>query len=92
MCVESERGARSGEGGGSMSERVGGGLRTKETNLNEMTCFRGVKLGELGFSVPSPRLHIHLERLDLRVRTSEHINRHTDQTARVQKIGSGGSR
>lgn len=26
----------------------GGGLRTKETNLNEMTCFGRVKLGELG--------------------------------------------
>lgn len=38
-------------------EGVGGGQRTKETNLNEMTCFGGVKSGELGFSVPSPRQH-----------------------------------
>ena len=66
---------------------MGGGQRTKETNLNEMTCFGGVKSGELGFSVPSPRRHIHLERPDLRVYTPEHINRHTEQTGRVKRIG-----
>lgn len=70
-------------------EGVGGGQRTKETNLNEMTCFGGVKSGELGFSVPSPRQHIHLERPDLRVCTPECINRHKEQTARVKKIGGG---
>lgn len=66
---------------------MGGGQRTKETNLNEMTCFGGVKSGELGFSVPSPRRHIHLERPDLRVYIPEHINRHTEQMGRVKKIG-----
>lgn len=65
----------------SKREAVGGGLRTKETNLNEMTCFGGVKSGELGFSVPSPCRHIHLERPDLRVCTPEHINRRKEQTA-----------
>lgn len=43
-------------------ERVGGGWRTKETNLDEMTCFGGVKSGELGFSVPSPLQHVRLPR------------------------------
>lgn len=82
-------GGRGGGGGGGESGRegVGGGQRTKETNLNEMTCFGGVKSGELGFSVPSPRRHIHLERPDLRVYTPEHINRHTEQMGRVKKIG-----
>lgn len=54
-----------------------------------MTCFGGVKPGELGFSVPSPCRHIHLERPDLHVYTPEHINRHKEQTARVKKIGGG---
>lgn len=76
-------------GEGRRREGVGGGQRTKETNLNEMTCFGGVKSGELGFSVPSPRLHIHLERPDLHVYTPEHINRHKEQTARVKRIGGG---
>lgn len=65
----------------------GGGLRTKETNLNEMTCFRGVKSGELGFRVPSPRLHIHLERPGLLVHRPQHVNGRDEQTARVTKIG-----
>ena len=84
-----EAGREGGRGGGGESGRegVGGGQRTKETNLNEMTCFGGVKSGELGFSVPSPRWHIHLERPDLRVYTPEHINRHTEQTGRVKRIG-----
>lgn len=43
-------------------ERVGGGWRTKETNLDEMTCFGGVKSEELGFSVPSPLQHVRLLR------------------------------
>lgn len=43
-------------------ERVGGGWRTKETNLDEMTCFGGVKSGELGFSVPSPLQHVRSQR------------------------------
>lgn len=97
MCVlrETERSGRRRRrrrvAGGRERGRVGeGGQRTKETNLNEMTCFRGVKSGELGFSVPSPRRHIHLERPDLRVYTPEHINRHKEQTARVKKIGGGG--
>lgn len=64
-CVLGGRQRRAGRGGGgSAREGVGGGRRTKDTNLNEMTCFGGVKSGELGFSVPSPRLHIHLERPD----------------------------
>lgn len=75
--------------GGKRREGVGGGWRTKATNLNEMTRFGGVKLGELGFSVPSPRRHIHLERPDLRVYTPEHINRHKEQTERAKKIGGG---
>jgi len=48
-----------GGGGGKREGGSGGGPRTKETNLNEMTCFGGVKSRELGFSVPSPRRHIH---------------------------------
>lgn len=67
----------------------GGGLRTKETNLNEMTCFGGVKSKELGFSVPSPRRHIHLEGPDLCVCTPERTTRHKGSTARVKKIGGG---
>lgn len=66
---------------------MGGGQRTKETNLNEMTCFGGVKSGELGFSVPSPLRHIHLKRPDHCVYTSVHINRHKEKIARVKKIG-----
>lgn len=68
---------------------MGGGQRTKETNLNEMTCFGGVKSGELGFSVPSPRRRIHLEGPDLHVYSPEHINRHKEQTGRAKKIGGG---
>lgn len=66
VCVERDgekRVEKEEEGAGGS----GGGSRTKETNLNEMTCFGGVKSGELGFSVPSPHRHIHLERPDLRV-------------------------
>lgn len=87
VCAERERRREVSRGGGRRREGVGGGQRTKETNLNEMTCFGGVKSGELGFSVPSPRRHIHLERPDLHVYTPEHINRHKEQTARVKKIG-----
>lgn len=53
---------------------VGGGPRTKETNLNGMTCYAGVKWRELGFGVPSPRRHIHLTRLDLLVDARERLN------------------
>lgn len=51
--------------------------------------FRRSQIGELGFSVPSPRRHIHLERPDLHVYTPENINRHKEQTERVKKIGGG---
>lgn len=80
VCAERDREKRveEEEEGASRREGVGGGPRTKETNLNEMTCFGGVKSGELGFSVPSPHRHIHLERPDLRVYTPEHINRHKE--------------
>ena len=88
LCVEIDREKRvEAEEGGSWREGVGGGQRTKETNLNEMTCFRGVKSGELGFSVPSPHCHIHLEVPDLWFYTPEYINRHKEQTGRVKKIG-----
>lgn len=63
-----------------------GGRRTKETNLKEMTCFGGVKSGELGFSVPSPWRQIHLEEPNLHVCAHEHINRHKGERARMKKI------
>lgn len=68
---------------------MGGGPRTKESNLNEMTCFGGVKLGELGFSVPSPRRHIHLEGPGLRVCTPEDVSGQEEPTAGGKRIGAG---
>lgn len=68
---------------------MGGGQRTKETNLKEI-CFGGVKSGELEFSVPSPWRQIHLVKPNLCVYTHEHINRHKEQTARMKQIGGGG--
>ena len=89
VCVERHSKA-SWRGGGSRMEGVGGGQRTKETNLNEMTCFERVKSGELGFSILSPWRQIHLERPDLRVYTHEHINGQKEPTERVKQIGVGG--
>lgn len=93
VCCEGEREREAAEAGGGRSGREGwggwgGGRRTKESNLNEMTFFRGVKLGELGFCVPSPCRYIHLERLDLHVYTLEYINRQEELTER-EKIEGG---
>lgn len=64
------------------------GGRTKETNLNEMTCFWEVKSGELGFSAPSTQWHIHLERPGL---YSKCINRQNKNWLREKKCSSEGS-
>lgn len=65
VCVVRGREVVRKRAGGSRTERVGGGQRTKETNLKEMTCFREVKSGELEFTVPSPWQQIHLEKPNL---------------------------